>query len=253
MIKVMIVDDESIILEGLTKVIKWKVLGYEIVSTAINGLDGLKKYDETKPELIITDIQMPKMNGLKMIKHIREKNEFVRFILLTGHKDFEYARKAIQYGVEDYVLKPIDQEALHQMLDILCQKIENEKRMFQQQVEKEKVESTEKEAINKSTFIIEKAERYICENYMKEITLDEVAEHVFVSKWYLSRLFKKERNINFSDYITYIKMKEAKRMIRNNPMMKNYEIADLLGYKDVRYFSQVFKKTFGINPSEYRG
>lgn len=112
MYSVMLVDDEKLILEGLENIIDWGKLGLKITSTSLNGYDALEKFKEEPVDIVITDINMPRMTGLELIKEIRSFNSTTRFIILTGYDEFRYAQEAIKYGIESYILKPIDEEAL---------------------------------------------------------------------------------------------------------------------------------------------
>lgn len=112
-LKVMLVDDEKIITTGLQRLIDWELEGYEIVKTASNGVEAIDFLQKEKVDLIITDIRMPEMDGLEMIKNIREKAlSDAYIILLSGYSDFGFAKQAIKYGVFDYILKPIQEQVL---------------------------------------------------------------------------------------------------------------------------------------------
>lgn len=116
---VQLVDDEPIIRNGLSKMIEWEKLGFEISCLAQNGKQALEQLEGEKVDLIITDIEMPIMNGLTFISQVRdlEHNGPDReIIILTAYDDFEYAKTAIRYGVTEYVLKPIDSEELTKTL-----------------------------------------------------------------------------------------------------------------------------------------
>ena len=116
MYKVMLVDDEKLIIEGLKNIIDWKELGLEVVETALNGKEAFDKFTENKIDIIITDINMPQITGLKLINYIRDIDLNVKFVILTGYDEFSYAKEAIKYGVENYILKPINEEELKETL-----------------------------------------------------------------------------------------------------------------------------------------
>lgn len=113
MIKILIVDNEPFIRQGLKILINWEQYGYEIVGEASNGLEAIRELETKKIDLVITDIKMPEMSGIELIEYIRTNisNE-VKFIVLSGYYEFEYAKKAIKYNVTDYILKPIQKEEL---------------------------------------------------------------------------------------------------------------------------------------------
>lgn len=124
LISVMIVDDERLTLEDLSTIIDWEVCGYRIVATAFNGKQGLKKYREFHPQLILTDIRMPFMNGIEMISEIRKENQKVSIVLLTAYEDFGYAKAAIRLGITEYLIKSeITAETLTMLLQRLSSNI----------------------------------------------------------------------------------------------------------------------------------
>ncbi|WP_160497635.1 response regulator transcription factor [Paenibacillus dendrobii] len=135
MIKVLIVDDEPKLREGLRTLIPWNEKGYKIVDTAANGLEALEKYDMYKPELIIADIRMPGMDGLELIRELRGRGADSHVLILSGYADFEYAKRAITYHIDGYLLKPVDEDELISYLDQLRDMIMKEHRFSQWQEE----------------------------------------------------------------------------------------------------------------------
>lgn len=116
MFKVMIVDDEPAIREGLKTIINWNEIGFEVVDAAVNGRDAIQKFERWKPDLTIMDIRMPGMSGLEVIEQIRQQYQQAHFLILSGHADFEYARKALGFGVDGYLLKPVDEDEMQDEL-----------------------------------------------------------------------------------------------------------------------------------------
>ncbi|GAF65475.1 putative response regulator [Bacillus sp. TS-2] len=112
MYKVIIVDDEPMIRKGIQTVIDWKSFNFEISGSAKNGMEGLELFRKVRPDLMIIDIKMPKMNGLQLLEQIRAENSDVHVLILSGFADFEYAQKAMVYQVDGYLLKPIDEDDL---------------------------------------------------------------------------------------------------------------------------------------------
>lgn len=119
MFSVMIVDDEPKQRLGLQTLITWKALGYEITDTAASGKEALRSLEEELPDLIVVDIRMPGMDGLQLLQEIRQRGWNVHAVILSGYADFEYARRALQYGVEGYLLKPINKEEMADLLEKL--------------------------------------------------------------------------------------------------------------------------------------
>lgn len=182
--KVMIVEDEELILQGIRSIIDWESLGLEVIHMAHNGVEALRMWKEEPVEIVISDIEMPEMGGLELMKEIRKVEEQVRFIILTGYDEFEYAREAIRLEVENYILKPIDEEVLEKQL-------------------RETVEKLDELAKKKMKYIDEKAEwvkflsgkmtQEIYEEYKRELRLpsDGGTSYVAVMKWDVGNLREK--------------------------------------------------------------
>ncbi|WP_138493324.1 response regulator transcription factor [Paenibacillus pinistramenti] len=130
MIKVLIVDDEPKVREGLKAIIPWESCGFTVAGSASNGLEAIDKYEELKPELVVADIRMPGMDGLQLIQTLRERDEKLHILILSGYADFDYAKKAIAHRADGYLLKPVDEEEMVAYLE----KIRND---YQQEHEKE--------------------------------------------------------------------------------------------------------------------
>lgn len=122
--KVMIVEDEELILQGIRNILDWEALGLHVVHMAHDGVEALEMWEKEPVHIVVTDISMPEMDGLTLLQKIREKEEQVRFIILTGYDEFTYAREAIRLGVDNYILKPINEEELERQLRETVQKLE---------------------------------------------------------------------------------------------------------------------------------
>ena len=126
MYRVFIVDDEPLICKGLRETIEWDSLGLEISGEAHNGVEAMALIAATHPDIIITDIRMPGMDGISLIKAIREKDMNLRIIILSGYSDYQFLKEAIRLGVDGYLLKPIDTDELVSNLSNLVNSIEKE-------------------------------------------------------------------------------------------------------------------------------
>ena len=129
MYRLFIVDDEDWIRERLIKTIDWNKIGIEIVGEAGNGRDALEKVGNMAPDIVITDIRMPYISGLDFISQLRQKGSGIKIIIISGYGDFEYAQKAIEFGVHDYMLKPFENEELLKVIDRCVEDIEKEKKI----------------------------------------------------------------------------------------------------------------------------
>lgn len=123
---IILVDDEQQILFGMKKGINWEELGFEVVGTAQNGKEALELIEDHHPDLLISDIKMPFMDGLELAKTIHDNYMNTKIILFSGWDDFEYARMAISYGVSEYIMKPINYDEMKKLLVNMHQELEKE-------------------------------------------------------------------------------------------------------------------------------
>lgn len=123
----MLVDDEKLIIQGLLNIIEWENLGLQVTQTANNGEEAFEKFKKENVDIIITDINMPKVNGLELLQKVKLLNNKTKFIILSGYDEFCYAQKAIEYGVKNYILKPIDEEELENAIKKIVLDLEDEK------------------------------------------------------------------------------------------------------------------------------
>lgn len=356
----MIVDDMEIIRKEIKKYSIWgEETGFIVVSEAKDGQDALNKLRNKKVDLVITDIKMPVVDGVELLKRIIHEKLSSCVVFLSEYGEFEYARQGIVYGAFDYIVKPIDEEKLKDLLQKAAQYI-NEKNYEKEKIEKLEVELEEKieilythedikkiiklfkdvdlkvieaasnlietigTAINydaikiaytakhimsaiisaleeiypwlckfvdvseytstdftkassfsdiRNTFLeiirelimtIKKFEfgnetnsmiRNICKVVLDrtdtEVSVRTIADQLFLNQSYLSTVYKEKTGITLVEYMIMVKMERAKVLLHNSNI-KNYEVADILGYKDAEYFSKVFKKYTGKTPSEYK-
>lgn len=132
MYKIAIVDDESIIRRGLSRNIDWNSLGYEVIGTASDGEEGLELMKTQKPDIVISDIRMPVLDGLEMVRQARRQRLPCKVILMSGYEDFGYAQDAINLKVEKYLLKPIDNDDLIRVVKRVTRQIDSERQLEHQ-------------------------------------------------------------------------------------------------------------------------
>ena len=244
MLKVLVVDDETVVRRGIVLGVDWAAMGCVIVGEAANGLEGIQAVERYKPNLIITDVRMPKMDGIEMMQELRRRGCQAHAILLTAYSDFEYVRSALQLGADDYLLKPFrDQE--------LAAAVERVRQKLQERWEKGNDIELPLVKGDKSKYVL-KALEYISAHYADSgISITTIANHLGVSEGHLSHVFKKETNYTVVGYLTQYRIHMARKLLRDRNH-KVYEVAELVGYKDVAYFGSTFKKLTGVSPSEYQ-
>lgn len=244
MFKILVVDDETIIRRGIMLGVDWASMDCIVVGEAANGAEGLEAVRQYNPNIIITDVRMPHMDGIQMLTELRRQNCPASFILLTAYSDFEYARSALKLGAVDYLLKPFQTQELTGAVTRIRQK------------EKEQTILTPQNVLpltkgDKSKYVL-KALQYIADHYMDaDISITSIASHLAVSESHLSHVFKKETSYTVISYLTQYRMHMAMKLLTDH-RYKVYEVAEMTGYRDLAYFGHMFKKTVGISPSEYR-
>lgn len=237
--KVIAADDERYIREALQKLIDWEKMNCCLVAVAGDGQELIEAAEEKRPDIIITDIRMPVMDGLEVCRYVYETCQEAQVILLTAHSEFEYARTAIRYNVCEYVLKVSIIEELPKAVEKAVRELEKGRC----EMEKEKGEETGN--------LYLQMEQYIEQNYQSRITLDEIASALHANGSYLSRLYKNKTGKNLFDAILDRRMETARQYLIHTDM-KTYEISKSVGIEDSGYFSKMFKKKTGISPKEFR-
>lgn len=257
MIRVLIVEDEEIIRKGLINTIDWLSKECSIVGEAINGLDGLEKIKELRPDLVIADIKMPILNGLDMIKEAQNEKIIFESILLTSYGEFEYAKEGIKLGVVDYLLKPLDDELLYKALDKVREIIGNRKNLeILEKLSKTKEEAEFfnihlyfEKAQTKNRYVY-KALKKIQSDYNKKLNIIDISDELGVSSGYLSRKFKEELGETFLEILNKYRVQKAMKLLVKEEL-KMYEISDKVGFTDYKHFCTVFKKYLGMAPGEF--
>ncbi len=246
--KLLVIDDEMLVRKGIVSLIPYKDFGISTVFEADNGKSGLDIVKIEEPDLILCDINMPKINGLDFAKEVKANWPWIRIAMITGYDYFDYARQAVKIGVDDYVLKPISKNDVIEVVQSLLRKSsESEKirevyKTIQNSIEDEVQSSGYKKSIEE---ILEK-------NLANEdFTLSSLAFEIGLNDSYLSTLFKKLFGIPFRDYLVQMRMEKSKILLLSTDL-KNYEIAEKIGISDPNYFSTQFKKYFGETPNQYK-
>ena len=253
MYKVMIVDDEPIIVEVLSRSIPWDKWNCQVVATAHDGLEGKKLIEEKKPDIVFMDICMPEMDGLNMIAALDSQFPNLEVSVLTGFRDFEYAQQAIRLGVTRFLLKPSNMDELEEAIGAMCANLKKKGITGEECVTAEPSDSEEAEERESasSSFIVKNALNYIEENYTQKLTLSEVAEKTYVSQWHLSKLLNRHTGQSFSDILNHVRIEHAKELLKD-PALRIGDISEQVGFLDLAHFSRVFKKQEGVSANEYR-
>lgn len=249
MIKVMIVDDEKYVRMGIKNDTDWALIGCEVVAEASNGEMALELAGQFRPDLVISDIKMPKMDGIELAGRLLEKYPDTKVIFLTAYNEFEYARQAVRLGVSDYLLKPFHDGELEGAIQRLLHLHPNAS-AAQAELENEMIPLKRKEEIENR--YVQAAIEYIEKNYSdKDFSIGKLSESISVSEGHISRLFKAETEISINNYLTRYRIRKSMDFLKD-VQSKVYEVAEKVGYQDIAYFSNTFKKLVGTAPSEYQ-
>jgi two-component system response regulator YesN len=238
-----IIDDEFIIRNGLANNVDWNSMGFKVVFTAANGEEALQLMDKELPDVVITDIKMPVMDGIELIKNIRLRHLKTKIIILSGYNEFEYAQKGIEYGVYSYILKPVKEDKVYNLFGKVYHSL-----LYKDIDCEAEVDIYQSKRVNS---IVNKIKDYINTNYHEKISLEELANIFFMNPTYLSKLFKDQTGDNITSYILETRIKKSKELLKGTEYQIN-EIAAKVGYPDYRYFCTIFKKATGITPLQYR-
>ncbi len=238
-LKVLLVDDEIMIREGFKRLFDWESHGCEVIGEASDGMEALGQIDALLPDIVIMDINIPVMNGLKVIEVSRVKHPKIAYVIVSGYDDFAYCRKALRLQITDYILKPVNYEEFGSCIDNLKISMYENKASAQQDFEKN------------DERVISSITRYMQEHLSEEISLSVLADEFHLNPQYISQLFKSEIGVGFLAYLTNIRIEKAKKLLLSTALSVT-ETATRAGYSDYRVFTKVFKKAEGITPSQFR-
>jgi len=226
--KTVIVEDNVLAAQNLAQYISAHFPNIELVHVyhdAAKALDYLRRHEI---DLLLTDICMPGMDGIELIGKVHALHPQLRIVVLSAYDDFDYVRKAFLLGVKDYLLKPIDKTLLAGILNHRDAKINDEEEVY-----------------------VKRIKTIVADNIDKQISLASIADSLSMNASYCSSLFKQATGENLFTYITRVRMEKAMQLLKETHL-KVYEIAELCGYSESKYFISVFKKQTGMTPNEYR-
>lgn len=241
MYKVLLVDDEKYISKGLEMGVNWDSLHVNSIYTAQNGSQALDLIQKEHPDVVVTDIRMPGMNGLELIQVAKSIYPDLPFIILSGYPDFAYAQKALEYGVYRYLLKPFDLDELTECIRQL---------LVPPPGEPITPGTGEKTALS-SNPVIQGIFTFIEDNLTKEITIEMLSSSFGLTPNYLSSLFKKETGRGIIEHITKLRIEKACDMLIHTDHKVQY-ICTAVGISDYFYFSKLFKKYMHVTPTQFR-
>lgn len=243
MYKALIIDDEKPVQIAIQKLGKWKYYGIEPPRLAVNGRDGLQAMREFHPEIVFVDMNMPVMDGVSFLQTASEEFPDSQYVVVSGYDQFSYAQQALHYGACEYLLKPVEEDALNGAIEKAILRIDPNA-SFRDSGNAGQEEISPDEAVS----IIKE---YIDSNYCQNIKITMFSEKYFFSTEYLTRLFRGKYGFTIYEYVLKLRMERAKELLEDESN-KIIDIAERLGYADNHYFSKAFRTYYHTSPSQYR-
>lgn len=226
--KIVIVDDEPDIIKGIEFLLNAVGRDYHVTGRAFNGKEGAELVLEQHPDIVMTDIKMPFLDGIEMIRLLKEQGSTSEFVLLSGYAEFEYAKKAMLLGVRYYLTKPMDEEELYEIIENI-------------RAERYPLPNYD---------VVQKIREYLSQNYARDVSLNDIAEKFYMNPNYLSQLIKKKSGKTYQQLITELRIGHAEKLFSETDMRIS-EVCRAVGYHDVRHFSTLFERVTGLRPAEF--
>lgn len=237
MIKLLVADDEDLVRAFFRTVIEKEKLPVSLLLEADNGLEAIRLAREHSPDLILLDIRMPGLNGLKACAVVQKELPQTEVVIISAYDEFDYARSAFTSGARDFLVKPISP----QQAAALINRVAGDKG-------RAKKEAEEEQPVHP---LVQEVRKYAEKNLDRDFGLNELADAVFISPSHLSRKFKKITGRSVSAFIQEIKIARATEMMYDNTLSIT-EIAGMVGFNNPGYFATCFKALTGRTPTQYR-
>lgn len=243
--QIIVAEDELLLLKNLIKKINNTGLMFDVVGYAQTGIQAFELVQLHHPDVLITDIKMPTMDGLSLIEKVRLYHPNIDCIITSGFSDFDFTKKAIKCQVFDYILKPIDEDALYEtLLNIQNKYLARENGLNKLYICDAQKSSPEEIANSLKTYIVN--------HYTEDIKLNEISRELCYSSSYLSKVFFQYFNCSPSKYLTSLRIQKAQQLLKHNTELSVRQVGEAVGYKEQGYFSRTFKKNVGTSPVDYK-
>lgn len=250
--KLLIVDDEYIAVEGVMNGVNWETLGFEQVLQAYSYSQAVEILQKNDIEVMLCDIEMPDGSGLELVEWVNEHSPGTLCIIMSCHFEFDYARQALSLRCMEYVLKPVRYPALTAALKKAMETVAERRH-------KERMETFGQQYIDmvsgknwdEQEDAVEKVEHYICEHLSEDLSVKTLADMVYIGADHLTRTFKKRYGKTVTDYILEQRMNLAGELLKDHRLTITM-VSDAVGFGNYSYFTEQFKKFYGKTPREYR-
>jgi two-component system response regulator YesN len=243
--RILLVEDEIKIRQGIRSLVESILTTGLHIMEATNGKEAwewLRTQDDV--DLVMTDIRMNEMDGIELLKRVQQSDPDIAVVIISGHDEFIYAREALRYGVVDYLLKPIDRVELARVLNKIKEKWITKNGTGGESAADDKHDDKER-------LLIRRVKELVNECLDQDISLQFLAERVYLHPKYLSDMFKRETGQNLSDYVTERRMNKARKLLKETTL-KIPDISLMCGFANPKYFRALFKQQTGCTPTEFR-
>ena len=236
----LVVEDEKLIRQGIVAMIRRSSVPVEEILECRNGEEALEILRKRRVDVMFTDIRMPKMDGIEMLERLRQAGKTTHVIILTAYDSFSYVQTALRLEAVDYLLKPFHDGDLEKAVQRVQAKLAPKQTVL-----------PEPKTGSGNRYVSE-AIQYIKNHYQEpDISVSSVAQSLNISEGHLSHTFRKETGSTLLGYLTRYRIHKAAELLKDC-RVKVYEVAEQVGYRDIGYFSNTFKKITGKTPSEYQ-
>lgn len=252
MYKLLLVEDEDLVRNGIKRFVAFDELNISEIYEAASGDEGLRIFGEQLPDLVLLDINMPRMNGLDFAAKAKQIKPDVKIAVITGYDYYDYAVAALKIGIDDYVLKPVSRNDVFEVLSKLVNKLKDEGQRNELLALLKHVQAKTPDHIGGAESEKKLVSRTVEGNLANPaFSLTMLADQMGFSPGYMSTLFKKLFNVSFQDYLVTARLERAKLLLLATDN-KVYEISEIVGFDNPNYFSASFKKKYGASPLQYR-
>ncbi|WP_150270012.1 response regulator transcription factor [Paenibacillus tepidiphilus] len=248
---ILVVDDEPRTRQGIKQTLEQWAAGRYTVETAENGVEARERLLTERVNLLITDVRMPVVSGLDLIRSLAGAQRKPVVIVISGYAEFTYVQQALQLGAFNYLLKPLDKAELLQVAEEALKHEEEEQRREKmvKLADRKLLEIDPDEPVMGEA--VREALAYVAGHMSEPLTMAEVAARLHLNASYFSVLFKEQTGVPFSEYVTRLRLQRAKELLVKSRLSIG-EIGESIGYRTDKYFIRVFKEHEGISPSRYR-
>jgi two-component system response regulator YesN len=240
-----VAEDEELMRDYLARKVAELAPGFSCAGTTRDGEEAAELAGRVLPDLLVTDIRMPVMGGLELIERIREANPDMRVIIVSGYSEFEYARRGLELGVDEYILKPVDPQVLAEALRRVRIRLESLSAEVEGEFGLDRIGAREEE-------LVRSVKLYLRENLRQPYSLERLASAFGLKPAALLRLYRRVSGSAPTQDLKSMRIDRAKRLLAGHADMEVKQVAAASGFSDPLYFSRIFKEETGMNPTAFR-